>query len=55
MRNNHPVSGNEYEIPDGATLVSTTDLQSHITYCNSAFVDVSAFFVKNLSGSHTTW
>ncbi|WP_286851148.1 PAS domain-containing protein, partial [Hydrogenophaga sp. 70-12] len=50
MRANLPVSQQEYVIPDGVTLVSTTDLQSHITYCNPAFVAVSGFSREELMG-----
>ncbi|NIM42262.1 MAG: PAS domain-containing protein [Hydrogenophaga sp.] len=50
MRSNLSVSQQEYVIPDGVTLVSTTDLQSHITYCNPAFVAVSGFDRDELMG-----
>ena len=50
MRSNLPVSQQEYVIPDGVTLVSTTDLQSHITYCNPAFIAVSGFGREELMG-----
>ena len=43
MRVNTPVTQREYEFPDNATLMSTTDTQSRITYANAAFVDVSGF------------
>ncbi len=50
MRNNGPVTQREYQLPAGTTLVSTTDLQSHITYCNPAFVDVSGYAQEELIG-----
>ena len=50
MRNNGPVTQREYLLPPGTTLVSTTDLQSHITYCNPAFVEVSGFDRDELIG-----
>ncbi|PKO69227.1 MAG: chemotaxis protein [Betaproteobacteria bacterium HGW-Betaproteobacteria-16] len=50
MRNNLPVTLNEFVIPDGVNLVSTTDLQSHITYCNPAFVAVSGYDRTELIG-----
>lgn len=50
MRSNLPVTQNEYIIPDGVTIVSTTDLQSHITYCNTAFVAVSGYEHDELIG-----
>jgi aerotaxis receptor len=50
MRNNGPVTRREYVIPDGATLVSVTDLTSRITYCNPAFIEVSGFTREELVG-----
>lgn len=41
MRNPLPVTQQEYRLDPSTTLVSTTDLQSRITYCNPAFVQVS--------------
>ena len=43
MRNNLPVTQREYDYPSDATLMSTTDTQSHITYANAAFIEVSGF------------
>jgi aerotaxis receptor len=43
MRTNLPVTQREYEFPADATLMSTTDTQSHITYANAAFIQVSGF------------
>jgi len=50
MRNNGPVSQREYPFPRGETLVSTTDLQGRIIYCNSAFVTVSGYQREELLG-----
>ncbi|WP_066272428.1 methyl-accepting chemotaxis protein [Hydrogenophaga palleronii] len=50
MRTNLPVTQQEFVIPEGVTLVSTTDLQSRITYCNPAFVAVSGFEREELLG-----
>jgi aerotaxis receptor len=50
MRTNLPVTNREYLIPEGATLVSTTDLSSHITYCNPAFIAVSGYTREELIG-----
>ena len=50
MRNNQPVTQREYEIPDGATLMSTTDLQSHIQYANAAFIHASGFSREEIEG-----
>ncbi|MCG5078638.1 PAS domain-containing methyl-accepting chemotaxis protein [Paraburkholderia tagetis] len=43
MRNNQPVTQREFEIPDDATLMSTTDTQSYINYANAAFIHASGF------------
>jgi len=43
MRSNLPVSAHEFAVPPGETLVSVTDLQGRITYCNPAFIHVSGF------------
>jgi aerotaxis receptor len=50
MRNNVPVTGREHELSDDATLMSTTDAQSYITYANSAFVEISGFSAEELEG-----
>lgn len=50
MRSNLPVTQREYLIAAGTTLVSCTNLQSHITYCNPAFIEVSGFSRDELVG-----
>lgn len=50
MRTNLPVTQREYEFPRDATLMSTTDTQSHITYANAAFVQVSGFDSDEILG-----
>jgi aerotaxis receptor len=50
MRNNSPVSQQEYKVPSGQTLVSVTDLKGRITYCNPAFVEVSGYTSAELLG-----
>ncbi|OYU74131.1 MAG: chemotaxis protein, partial [Burkholderiales bacterium PBB5] len=50
MRNNGPVTQQEHVLSAGTTLVSTTDLQSRITYCNPAFIAVSGFTREELVG-----
>ncbi|NIF79422.1 PAS domain-containing protein [Paraburkholderia sp. Cy-641] len=50
MRNNQPVTQHEFEFPDNATLMSTTDTQSYITYANAAFVEVSGFSPEEIHG-----
>lgn len=50
MRNNQPVTQQEYEFPDHVTLMSTTDTSSRISYANAAFVEVSGFTLEELQG-----
>jgi aerotaxis receptor len=50
MRTNLPITQQEFVIPDGTTLVSVTDLKSHITYCNPAFIAVSGYSREELLG-----
>jgi aerotaxis receptor len=50
MRNNGPVTQNEYVLPEGGTLVSTTDLDSRITYCNPSFIEASGYSREELLG-----
>lgn len=50
MRNNQPVTQHEYQFPEGVTLMSTTDTQSHIQYANEAFVGVSGFTREEIMG-----
>lgn len=50
MRNNQPVSQHEYIFDDHATLMSTTDLDSNITYANDTFIEISGFTPEELKG-----
>jgi len=50
MRVNLPVSDSEYPFPDGQTVVSTTDLQGRITYCNPTFIQLSGYTKEELLG-----
>ena len=50
MHNNGPVTHQEFVLQAGNPLVSTTDLQSRITYCNPAFVEVSGYDRDELIG-----
>jgi len=50
MRNNQPVTQQEYLFDDLSTLLSTTDTQSHIVHANAAFLSVSGFAPEELIG-----
>lgn len=50
MRNNLPVTQQEYAFSDNATLMSTTDTHGHITYANDAFIEVSGFSPDEING-----
>ncbi len=50
MRTNLPVTQREFDYPADATLMSTTDIQSHITYANAAFIAVSGFARDDILG-----
>jgi aerotaxis receptor len=50
MRRNLPVSGREHALDPRQTLVSVTDLQGRIVYCNAAFVAASGYAKAELLG-----
>ncbi len=50
MRTNLPVTQREYSFSENITLMSTTDLQSHIVYANAAFVEVGGFSYEETIG-----
>ena len=50
MRINLPVTQQAIDLPEGVTLMSTTDLQSHVTYANEAFLRISGFDGDELIG-----
>ena len=50
MRVNLPVTEHERVFPAEQRLISTTDLDSRITYCNDAFVAISGFTYDELIG-----
>ncbi|MEY8713056.1 aerotaxis receptor Aer [Mangrovibacter phragmitis] len=50
MRQQPFVTDTEYELTDNTTLMSTTDLQSYITYANDSFIEVSGFSSDELIG-----
>ena len=51
MRLNQPVNGNEFQLSNTETIVSTTDLQGNITYANPYFIFVSGFTEDELIGA----
>jgi len=50
MRVNLPITPKEFTFPEDTTLVSVTDLQGRITYCNPAFIEVSGYAASELLG-----
>ncbi len=50
MRNNQPVTQQQYVFDNNATLMSTTDLNSYITYANDSFIEVSGFTPEEING-----
>jgi len=50
MRINLPVTQREDQFPGTATLLSTTDTSSHISYANAAFVRTSGYAPEELMG-----
>ncbi|WP_033567527.1 methyl-accepting chemotaxis protein [Dickeya undicola] len=50
MRNNQPVTQREYVFDKDATLMSVTDVNSHIVYANDAFIEVSGFEPDEIDG-----
>jgi len=51
VRNNLPVSGNEYLLADGIQIVSSTNLKGIITQVNPAFVEASGYSEAELLGA----
>jgi len=51
MRNNLPVTNQEYVMQDMETIVSKTDLQGNITYVNEDFIRISGFSESELIGA----
>ena len=43
MRQNTPITDNEFNLPEGSVLVSKTDLQGNINYVNEDFVNASGY------------
>ena len=50
MRSNLPVTGIEYQLKEGQSIVSKTDTKGRITYVNPSFVEVSGFSEQELLG-----
>jgi methyl-accepting chemotaxis protein len=50
MRNNTPVTNNEYILTDKDLIVSKTDMQGNITYINDDFLRISGFVESELIG-----
>ncbi len=50
MRVNLPITNAEYELSDGVSLVSRTDLKGRILYANLAFIEASGFSEAELLG-----
>ena len=50
MRENLPISNQEYPLEQGETLMSTTDVYGTITYANEVFARASGFSVEELIG-----
>ena len=48
MRNNQPITQQEYTLADDATLMSTTDPNSYITYANASFIEASGFTAEEI-------
>jgi len=50
MRVNLPVTQNNHDYASDLTIISVTDLQGRITYCNNNFVQVSGYTADELLG-----
>ena len=51
MRDNQPITQREFDYPDDATLMSTTDVDSRIRYSNAAFAAVAGYTRDELGGN----
>ncbi|AIY41233.1 Methyl-accepting chemotaxis protein I (serine chemoreceptor protein) [Collimonas arenae] len=51
MRDNRPITSNEYVLQDQDAIVSKTDLHGNITYVNHDFIRVSGFSEQELLGA----
>lgn len=50
MRNNQPITQQEYPYPHGKAIISHTDDKGRITQANDAFVEISGFSLDELIG-----
>lgn len=50
MRNNQPITQQEYPYPHGKAIISHTDAKGRITQANDAFVEISGFSQDELIG-----
>ncbi|RBP80062.1 PAS domain S-box protein [Marinomonas rhizomae] len=50
MRSNLPITNRNITLSEGANILSTTDIHSHITYVNPDFIRISGFTKEELSG-----
>jgi len=50
MRDNGPVSNDEYILPPGEVIITRTDTRGHIVYANQAFLDSSQFTIEECLG-----
>jgi len=52
MKQNLPVTDKERKYSSDVHIVSTTDLNGDITYCNQDFIDISGYSKEELIGAH---
>ncbi|MDF3931853.1 methyl-accepting chemotaxis protein [Pseudomonas citronellolis] len=50
MKLNLPVSGRQVEVPEGANILSTTDLKGAVSHLNPDFLAISGFSAEELLG-----
>ncbi len=50
MKKERPVTHHEFVFDENATLMSTTDQESHINYANDTFINISGFTQEELTG-----
>lgn len=51
MRNNGPITNEEYLVPEGEVIITHTDPSSRITYANPAFLSSRSVLARGVSGS----